>query len=809
LVLAAACGKPDAASESQIYQAAEFSLKRGDLERAQVEAETRAAAWQNEPESYWLWSYRILNGETLIAQGRAKDALQVLEASFPEAPQLSPLAARWKAVRASALLRVAQIQEAQKLVDEAEALAANAGQLELIPRIKSTRAQLLRSLNRNEEAERELRSSLEHAIEQDDLYYQAAALNNLGLSRIDSARFDDAIPLLQQALAAAEKAGAVRIASAATTNLGLCANNLGDFDAALVHYQKAIEIQRQQGSKPFLQASLGEMGNIYMRQNDARKSIPYYREALAIAHEVNATSDESKWAGNLAEAFILLEEWDQAEQHNKQALALKERANDAASLVHSRLNEAKIAAGRAQPERAEALYEETIRSAGGNSSVLWDAHAGMGQLFRTTGDSVRSSQQFEEAIRWIEDARSGTNYKITFLARLIQFYQDYVDALVDQKEYDKALRVAESSRARVLSEKLALTGAGRHQAAVDNYQQLARQSGSVLLSYWLAPKRSFVWVITPKTRGFFELPPQKQIASWVESHQTLILNLRDPLTAGPIAADRLYEALLAPARQLIPAGSRVVVVPDGPLHSLNFETLTVPGDERHYWIEDVTVSIATSLNGQFGRAPRRPQSLLLIGDADPGVAEFQRLPSAAREIRSIQERLGSIPKTVHQGTDARPSAYRASQPEKFSIIHFASHATANRESPPDSAIILSRESDALSPYRLYARDLIAMPLNADLVTISGCRSAGARIYSGEGLVGFTWAFLHAGARNVIAGLWDVSDASTAELMDHLYRGIQTGQSPETALRAAKLALIQSPDNVRKPYYWAPFQVYSR
>jgi CHAT domain-containing protein len=355
-----------------------------------------------------------------------------------------------------------------------------------------------------------------------------------------------------------------------------------------------------------------------------------------------------------------------------------------------------------------------------------------------------------------------------------------------------------------------LTAAGRPQAiGITNYEHLAKQSGSVLLSYWLAPKRSFLWVITPSTTGFFELPPQDQIASWVESHRSLILNLRDPINAGPIAADRLYEALLAPARQLIPAGSKVVIVPDGPLHSLNFETLTLPGDERRYWIEDVTVSIATSLNGQFRRSPRRTPSLLLIGDADPGVAEFQRLPSAAREIRSIQERLGAIEKTVHEGQAARPSVYRESRPEKFSIIHFAAHAEANRESPLDSAIILSRESDSLSPYKLYARDLKEVPLNADLVTISGCRSAGARIYSGEGLFGFTWAFLHAGARNVIAGLWDVSDASTAELMDHLYRGVQAGQSPESALRAAKLALIRSAGNVRKPYYWAPFQVYSK
>jgi CHAT domain-containing protein len=99
------------------------------------------------------------------------------------------------------------------------------------------------------------------------------------------------------------------------------------------------------------------------------------------------------------------------------------------------------------------------------------------------------------------------------------------------------------------------------------------------------------------------------------------------------------------------------------------------------------------------------------------------------------------------------------------------------------------------------------PLRAELVTISACRGAGARVYSGEGLVGFTWAFLQAGAKNVIAGLWDVSDNSTAQMMDRLYEGIDAGKSPAKALHEAKLSMVRSNSNYRKPYYWGAFQVY--
>ena len=148
-----------------------------------------------------------------------------------------------------------------------------------------------------------------------------------------------------------------------------------------------------------------------------------------------------------------------------------------------------------------------------------------------------------------------------------------------------------------------------------------------------------------------------------------------------------------------------------------------------------------------------------------------------------------------------PEAYRAAGPGRFSAIHFTAHAVANRESPLDSAVLLSGG-------KLYAREVMDVPLTADLVTDLRLSRRGTTHYSGEGLVGFAWAFLRAGARHVIAGLWDVNDQSTAALMDVLYRELAAGKPPAAALRAAKLSLIASPGNLRKPYYWAPFQLYT-
>jgi CHAT domain-containing protein len=161
--------------------------------------------------------------------------------------------------------------------------------------------------------------------------------------------------------------------------------------------------------------------------------------------------------------------------------------------------------------------------------------------------------------------------------------------------------------------------------------------------------------------------------------------------------------------------------------------------------------------------------------------------------------------TTFEGERASPAAFKGAAPDRFTAIHFTSHAVANTESPLDSAVILSGTGTGA---KLYARDVAATELSAELVTVSACRSAGERAYSGEGLIGFAWAFLRAGSRRVIAGLWDVDDQSTAGLMEALYGRLAAGDPPARALREAKLAMLRQGGRLARPYYWAPLQLFT-
>ena len=102
------------------------------------------------------------------------------------------------------------------------------------------------------------------------------------------------------------------------------------------------------------------------------------------------------------------------------------------------------------------------------------------------------------------------------------------------------------------------------------------------------------------------------------------------------------------------------------------------------------------------------------------------------------------------------------------------------------------------------RDIYAMRINADLVTLSACETALGKNVTGEGIIGLTRAFFFAGAHAVVASLWDVEDASTAAFMQRFYANIRRGEPVDVALQRAKLDLIRGGGTTSAPFYWASF-----
>jgi len=808
-LLCSSCGHRNSETPGPDYAHAFTLFRQGELKEASDQV--RLASARCGSDLPCRWRLRLLEAEVQIYMGKSAEARWLLSESPPESPAFAALEVRRRMLQGY-LLSSSQAEAGLKLLDDAHQQAVRLGLQDLQVEIAIIQGSVLIS-RRPEEARSLFLNARAQAARQNDLYNEAAALNDLGYMSLSKRRYDEAISWFEQVLEPARRVYARPLVAAALNNLALCHTQLGAYDQALKLQQEALAGTGQ--VQVVRRDLLGEMGRTFALQGDTAKAIDYYRQALALSRSLNDVNNTRRWTSNLAAALAAAGNWDAAEAANRQELSL---AHDDRSRAYASLNAAAIAAGRRRFDDAVSLYRKTISFDAHDPSIVWESHAGMARAYTGAGKKSLARRQFEQVIEIVDQNQnqlSRDEYKLTFLESLIRFYRDYVDFLVQSGDSDRALEIAESSRARILAARTA-PGKTTQRLAVREFQAAARRAGVIFLSYWLAPSQSYVWVISPARTRFFKLGPAEGLESLVDRFNRFIGSTgshtlqQDPLTSDNADAQRLYDTVIAPAAPFIPSHAGVVIVPDGALHYLNFETLPVYGPRPHYWIEDVTVAIAPSL-AIAAAAPTHPagvpQSLFIMGDADYSGKDFQKLDYSPAEIDKVRRHFVPAATKVVTGSGAYPAAYRQADPARFAAIHFSAHAEANQQSPLDSAIILSPGKEGA--YKLYARDVTDVPLHADLVTISACHSAGARVYSGEGLVGFAWAFLRAGARYVIAGLWDVTDNSTPDMMDRFYGAMQSGHRPADALRIAKLYMIHSSGAFRKPYYWGPFQIYMR
>jgi CHAT domain-containing protein/Tfp pilus assembly protein PilF len=805
-----------------IYNEAKSLRQRGDLKQALSDAEQGLSQVSAQTDAKWHWRFLLLKADVLISLGRAPEALKLLQVLPFALPDDAEIQARLLLDQGFAESALSHFSEAKPLFDQALRVAESHQLWPLVAEAKLRRGAVLVRQGEAEAGEADFRDALHLARQLNDTYLETSALGNLAVREMNRGRYDEAVFSFSQVIALSGQLQSKSIAARNFNNLGYCYLQLGQPEKAAPLFDQAQQLAKQTGVLRDQQIGLGRMGDWCENQDDYNMAFSYYQRALETARQAHDAYWTAKWLYQGAAALISIGDLARAEQYNRQALELEGQIGSPVEGLFPKLNLARIADSRKQFKQAQLAYRAVIDPASKlrgvqDAGLLLEARGGLANLLVEMHRYTEAEAEFQRALAFANVTRAELQqdeYRITYFASLVHLYQDYVDFLVSKHRDLDALKVVESSRARVLAERLGGTGPVANRVALYDYRSLARGCGTTLLSYWLAPERSFLWVVTPEQVMTFRLPRQSEIETLVAAYNGAIQGLRDPVREDSETGRKLYDTLLAPARPYIRTDSNVTIVPDGALHNLNFESLPATDADPHYWIENVAISVVPSLDlayrhsigrttvGHMGSGPETADSLLLFGDPmPPKEANYAKLPNATSEISEIQQQFQRA--VTITGTAADPHAYAASKPEGFSMIHFAAHAEANREDPLDSAIILSPSDES---YKLYARDVVNLPIRANLVTISACRSAGGRAYAGEGLVGFAWAFLQAGASNVVAGLWEVDDRSTADLMKTMYSELRSGKTPQQSLRAAKLALLHSGGSYRKPYYWAPFQL---
>lgn len=845
------CSRHD--DPQQALDHAVSTLHHGDIAAAGKEAKIGYDRFHG-VSTEWAWRFAILRARVLYWGGDNEKALDLLhnEPSRPCCDDLAVESLRLESIIFSAQHRFA---DASRELSEAQHICAS-GNWSACGDLNSTLGRMEMEKGHYVLAQDLFRKALASARARRDEYMEADALLKLSWSAEEQTHLDEAIDRADDAMRLSLPLRFPDITEGALGNTAWAYYKLGDSEKARQMFTEAEKQAERIGLLADRAKWLLDIGYVYNDNGDLTTAEKSYEQSLTLARNINSREDIINALISLAFVSEQTGNLDDAKRYAREALSMALEDGNKRDETYPRLAQGRIAARERDFTSAEAAFHEVENSPDSPIFLKWEAEHSLARLYEDTNQTVAADREYRIALSTFESARCGLRQedsRLPFLNNAFGIYDDYIHFLVARGQVDEALPVAEYQRGRTLAEGLGLLKNASSQGMAANPvsfnrisfnpdqlnpQTVARKAGGAIFFYWLGEKQSYLWAITSQKTSFFSLPAKSQIEPVVARYRKMLADQMEILPQADADGRFLYRTLVAPAQTLLAQNTtqnkdaKVFIIPDGSLNTLNFETLITnepaTGIGPRYWIEDATIADASSLHllgasksptsrAKNARDPStslrarmgHPARMLLIGDAVAANVDYPELHKASDEMESIKKHFASDQEQVFARDHATPAAYLTSKPEQFSYIHFVAHGTASRVSPLDSAIVLSPANTQDDSFKLYARDIIQRPLHTDLVTISTCYGAGARAYSGEGLVGLSWAFLRAGAQNVIGALWEVSDISTPQLMDNLYAGLQRGQHPDAALRAAKLSMLRSTGVFRKPFYWAPFQLYTR
>lgn len=374
-----------------------------------------------------------------------------------------------------------------------------------------------------------------------------------------------------------------------------------------------------------------------------------------------------------------------------------------------------------------------------------------------------------------------------------------------QERYD-----TERRRLTARHPKAALATNTETQLGMEDVLPFAKQQNAACLEYSVGATESHVWLIDPQAGTIVHRTLDVGRATLEEQVSHLVRTIRSGESAVPLVQAqlrKLADLLLPPETASLVEGSRLVIIPDGPLHGLPFGLLQVadkPLLQRHVLTYAPSLAVWRALAAKRRGTDLTKARILCLGRPQLPPGRWADLPFAEAEVRAIGTLAGTSA-TVLIGADATESHAKSSAAD-FDILHFATHGSLAPERPAFSSLVLSPDAtpggqDGL----LRATEIVDLDLKARLVVLSACQSGIGGYVRGEGLMGLSRAFFAAGAEAVLATQWEIGDASTADFAAQFYAQLLKGQSPAEALRTVQTDWARR-KGLASAAQWAPFIV---
>jgi len=627
----------------------------------------------------------------------------------------------------------------------------------------------------------------------------------------------------------------------------------GKMPEAVDKLDRALTIARanqKRGHEAMILLSLGELA---LQRGDRQTAMTYLEQTGDIAQKYNFYRTEGQAMIDLAGLYRDAGDIKSAEDRASIGVDASRRVGDRYYLPRDLTVLADLKARRGATSEAEALYQNAEDVIDGMLVNLHEAYwssslaGAMSETYLHHFELEAREGRVDQALNVLERVRGRTatallENKVTFgvnESNDVRALEDTVSELQlqlmrsgDAKERAGLLdHLVENER------RLEWTRTERRDSRPGWFEkpssfkeiQDSLHPDEVVIEYVLSEPNSYcVWI--SKTEAGLQLLPagRKRIEELTQQYLAEVRAKRESV----VLANQLYDVLLA----ALPAETnreRLIVVPDGMLNQLPFDTLREPTGA--FLLESRTLSYAPASTvltvlrtAKVAQVPRH--TFLGVGDvpyrnqghvssklekpsaigqriergfSDTFGTALSDLPQTREEVLSVSRIVGNDG-ILLLGATATETAFKSEPLSDFKIVHIAAHGFSDTQFPERSGLVLGVDPNSRDDGLLQVREIIRLHFNADLVTLSACNTGVGKLQGEEGITNLVEAFLVSGAKAVVASLWSADDIYTSALMERFYTHIAEGQDKAAALRHAKIDLLAKYGRQVPPYYWGAF-----
>jgi len=511
---------------------------------------------------------------------------------------------------------------------------------------------------------------------------------------------------------------------------------------------------------------------------------------------------------------------------------------------------------KAQPEQLERfLHYEKLRMVAeqeGNQDNLFTAYTGLGQVNEALNEYTQASDSFDIAAKIAEKARSSLSQaqrvdlfemKVGEFSRTTP-YEGRTRVLMKMKEFQNSLESSEYTKARTYIELLSTRRGSRNFAQPLQFDQLALKEDDWLLVFGLSDQGVIIYLMNGRKIITVSFKPiaRDELGELVHTFrkplETAELSKFD-LVSGKKIADLLLQDILGH----LPKNTPVIIVPDGVLNLLPFESLVLnSGGEIK---KDKGISYAVSGVEFFGdrnpvsyvqsltaltlartlkRSGPPADKVLVMADpvyslsdsrsqqagGDQKIAsknewKLNRLPATGELARALAEmHKGKV--DIFAGLDASKSNLLNKIAPTLGIydaVVFATHYNAGTviQGVTEPVSFLTMVPPGTDGF-LRMSEIENLKMNCQIAVLLGAQSAVGKVRGAEGLMSMARAFQLAGARCVLASLWPVTEKPSVQLVEGFFRHIKLGKNKSEALGLARHDIRKA--GYDHPFFWAPF-----